>query len=211
MKKLAVIGAGGHGAVVAEVAQLNGWEIDFFDDGCEPSRRVGPWQVIGSTKDLCQNFKSMYKYCFVAIGNNSIRMEKQLCLEKEGFVCPTLIHPSAVISQNSEVLNGTVIMANAVVNVFSKIGKGCIVNTASTIDHECILEDGVHISPGVNLAGNVILKERCWIGIGSSVKNGVEIGRNSIVGAGAVVLSSVENNKTVVGVPAKNMRVKNDK
>ncbi|MBT6282943.1 MAG: acetyltransferase, partial [Phycisphaerae bacterium] len=77
--------------------------------------------------------------------------------------------------------------------------------TGATVDHDCELADGVHISPGANLGGNVTVGECSWIGIGACVKNGVTIGKNVIVGAGAAVVQDVPDNVTVVGVPAKEL------
>jgi acetyltransferase-like isoleucine patch superfamily enzyme len=93
-------------------------------------------------------------------------------------------------------------MANAVVNPFCHIGVSCIINTGSTVDHDCKLAEGVHISPGVNLAGGVEVGKNTWIGIGSQVKQLVVIGCDAVVGAGSTVINNVPNFKTVVGSPA---------
>jgi acetyltransferase-like isoleucine patch superfamily enzyme len=83
------------------------------------------------------------------------------------------------------------------------MGRACIVNTAATIDHDCWLGDGVHVCPGTHLAGNVSIGDRAWIGIGSAVRQRLEIGADAVVGAGAAVVADVPSGKTVVGVPAR--------
>jgi UDP-3-O-[3-hydroxymyristoyl] glucosamine N-acyltransferase len=86
-------------------------------------------------------------------------------LERENIKQTTLIHPSAVIDETVKIKEGTVIMANAAINAEVQIGRSCIINTSSSIDHECILEDYVHVSPGVHVAGTVSIGKSTWIGI----------------------------------------------
>ena len=202
MKRLAVLGASGHGKVVAEIAELNDWDVVFFDDAYSVLSHLEHWPVVGNTNDLLSVLQS-FDGCFVAIGNNKIRLAKQRLLSEQGAVFPFLNHPSAIVSRYSKLGAGSVVMAGAVINPFVQIGRACIVNTSATIDHDCLLAAGVHISPGVNLAGAVEVGETSWIGIGASVKPCIEIGSNVIVGAGAVVVNNLPSDCLVTGVPAK--------
>ena len=203
MKRLAIIGASGHGKVVAELAELLGWtEIVFFDDAFPQVNQVEVWTVRGKTEDLWEQITD-FDGCIVAIGNNLIRRRKtQDILINQGNLV-SLIHPSSSVSKYTVIEAGSVVMAGAIINPFSKIGSACIVNTLASIDHDCVLADGVHISPGVNLAGAVKIGQQSWIGIGASVKQSISIGDDVIVGAGAVVVSDVAKGLVVVGIPAK--------
>ena len=202
MNRLAILGASGHGKVVAEIAELNGWDVVFFDDAYPSVDRLAHWAVIGCTQDLLNALQD-FDSCFVAIGNNKIRLDKQTLLISKGVVFPVFVHPFAMVSRYAKLGAGSVVMAGAVINPFAQIGQACIINTASTIDHDCELADGVHLSPGANLAGAVTIGECSWIGIGASVKQCLKIGANVVVGAGAAVVSDVADDLTVVGVPAK--------
>lgn len=199
--KLLIIGAGGHGKVVADIAlSMNKWKhISFLDDK-NIKYQMGI-EVIGKTADAFKYIKEWD--IFVAIGNNGIRENIQNELKAEGANFPTLIHPSAVIGRSVEIGEGTVIMANVVINCCTKIGNGCIINTGATIDHDNFIEDYVHISPGVHIAGTVKIGKGTWIGVGSIVSNNVYITSNCIIGAGAVVVKDIIEAGTYVGVPAK--------
>ncbi|CAK2193477.1 Acetyltransferase [Vibrio crassostreae] len=202
MKSCAILGASGHGKVIAEIAELNGYQnIVFFDDSWPSLKSVEHWSVSGDTSTLLSNVKE-YDLTVVAIGHNATRCSKQRELTSAGANFGVLVHPSAVISKYANIGKGSVVMANAVVNPFSHIGVSCIINTGSTVDHDCKLAEGVHISPGVNLAGGVEVGKNTWIGIGSQVKQIVVIGCDAVVGAGSTVIKSVPNFKTVVGSPA---------
>ncbi|WP_286295420.1 acetyltransferase [Vibrio apostichopi] len=202
MKSCAILGASGHGKVIAEIAELNGYHnIVFFDDRWPSLKSVEHWSVSGDTSTLLSNVKE-YDLTVVAIGHNATRSAKQHELSQAGATFDVLVHPSALISKYAIINVGTVVMANAVVNPFSHVGISCIINTGSTIDHDCKLADGVHISPGVNLAGGVEVGKNTWIGIGSQVKQLVAIGCDTVVGAGSTVINNVPNFKTVVGSPA---------
>lgn len=170
MKVLAILGASGHGTVLADVALLSGYEkVVFFDDAWPDKTQIGVWEIVGSTDALLHSL-DQFDGCIVGIGNNSIRREKQILLERHQAPLITLIHPSAVISAFATVGLGSTIMANAVINPFAKVAQGCIVNTAATIDHDCIIGAFCHLSPGVNLAGGVCILNESWIGIGAIVQ-----------------------------------------
>ncbi|NLA84826.1 MAG: acetyltransferase [Clostridiales bacterium] len=201
--KLLIIGASGHGKVVADIAiRMNKWKsIAFLDDNEELNEIMG-LQVIGKVDDVHR-----YKECadmFVAIGNNVIRKKIMTVLINDmGITLPVLIHPHAVVAREVRLGAGTVLMAGAIINSCTNIGEGCIINTGATIDHDTIIEDYVHVSPGVNIAGNVRIGYETWLGIGSKVSNNITIPSSCIIGAGAVVIEDITEPGTYVGVPAR--------
>ena len=203
MKSCAILGASGHGKVVAEIAELNGYQdITFFDDRWPSLTSVEHWKVSGDTASLLAS-ATEYDVVVVSIGHNATRCAKQLDLIAAGANFDVLAHPSAVISKYASINVGTVVMANAVVNPFTHVGASCIINTSSVVEHDCKLAQGVHISPSASLAGGVKVGENSWIGIGSQVKQLVEIGREVTVGAGSTVINHIPDFRTVVGSPAK--------
>ena len=200
--KLLIIGASGHGKVIADIAlKMGKWQsIAFLDDNINIKSSLG-MKVVGKTEDA-------FKYIndsdiFVGIGNNGTREKIQERLELEGASIPVLIHPKAIIGEQVKLGSGTVIMAGVVINCCTSIGKGCIINTGATIDHDNILENFVHISPGVNLAGTVSIGKGSWIGIGSTVINNISITGGCKIGAGAVVIRDITEAGIYVGVPAR--------
>ena len=201
MKDLIIIGAGGHGRVIADIAQKLGvYEtISFLDDGDAKESMGLP--IVGKTSDITKYIE--VADVFVAIGNNTVRGEFVESLLAMGANIPTLIHPSAVIGACVEIGVGTAIMAGAVFNPCSKLGKGVIVNTCSSVDHDCIIGDYCHIAVGAHIAGSVMVGKYAWIGAGGLVKNNLSICENCIVGAGAVVVKDVKESGTYIGVPAK--------
>ncbi|KOY22933.1 acetyltransferase [Vibrio parahaemolyticus] len=199
----AILGASGHGKVVAEIAELNGYtNIEFFDDRWPGLQNVEHWPVKGNSETLLK-IAAQFDLTVIAIGNNKIRLEKQNQLSTAGAKFSVLEHPRATISRHSQLGVGTVVMAGAVINPFVQVGEACIINTAATIDHDCSLADGVHVSPGCNIAGGVIIGEGSWLGIGSQVKQLISIGAGVTVGAGATVVNRVPDFQTVVGTPAQ--------
>lgn len=203
MKKLAILGASGHGKVVADTAECCGWHaIEFFDDAWPELQHNGAWPVIGDTAALLERIKQ-FDGVMVAIGNNSIRHAKLLELQAAGARLCNLVHPAATLSRYAVLGEGSVVFAGAVVNVDARIGLGAIINTGCSIEHDCELGAAVHVSPGARLAGGVTVGNLSWIGIGASVRQLVRIGNDVMVGAGAAVTADVEDELTVVGVPAR--------
>lgn len=205
MTRLVIVGAGGHGAVVAEAAAEDGrWgEIRFLDDDPALDTVVGV-PVVGRAAEVF-SVADQATEIVVAIGDNRRRLD--LCgeIEAKGHKVTSVIHPAAHVSKSASLSRGTVVLAGVIVNARARIGRACILNTGATVDHDCVLEDGVHVSPGANLAGNVQVGQCAWIGIGSSVREGVTIGHESIVGTGAAVVSDVGEAVTVGGVPARRL------
>ncbi|WP_133493117.1 acetyltransferase [Alcanivorax sp. 24] len=204
MRRLAILGASGHGKVVADAALCAGWdEVCFFDDAWPGLERNDEWPVVGDFARMLRQEGADFNAVVVGIGRNEVRLAKMAALKDAGVPLTSVVHPASVVSRYASIGEGCVIFGGAIVNVRADLGDGCIINTGATVDHDCRLAEGVHISPGANLAGNVTVGEGSWIGIGACVRQGVIIGRNVMVGAGAAVVSDIPNDVTVVGVPAK--------
>ncbi|KXS55377.1 MAG: Trimeric LpxA-like family protein [Marinobacter sp. T13-3] len=203
MKRLAILGASGHGKVVADAAEAAGWqEIVFFDDAWPDLTENGPWLVKGNTDTLMEALAE-YDGVVVGIGNNAIRAGKQLELSEAGATVVKIIHPAATVSPHVRVGIGSVVFAQAVVNACATVGTGAIVNTGSVVEHDCVVGDFSHISPNAVLAGGVRLGTQCWVGAGASVRQLLEIGKSAVVGMGAVVTKNISAGSVVAGNPAK--------
>lgn len=203
-KRLVIIGASGHGKVVADAAQKMRCYMDivFLDDNGSLTECNG-FPVIGKSNEIKNYIKD--SDIFVAIGNAATRQSLQETLQTMGASVPSIVHPAAVIGENIIIGCGTVVMAGAVINPGSTIGKGCIINTCSSVDHDCKVANFVHISVGAHLAGTVEVGDRTWVGAGVIVSNNVNICGDCMIGAGAVVIKNIEKAGTYVGIPAKRM------
>ena len=201
MNRLIIIGAGGHGKVIADNALRNGYEdIAFIDDGTKGECMGLP--IIGTSADIERLCDGKTDFV-IGIGNN---LTRKTISEKFDVNWVTLIHPSAQIAESASVGKGTVVMAGAVVNACAKMGSHCIINSGAIIEHDNVLEDFVHISPGVKLGGTVKVGKGSHIGIGATVINNIEISGGTVVGAGAVVVRNITEGGVYVGIPAKKMQ-----
>lgn len=201
--QLIIVGASGHGKVIADIARKNGYqEISFLDD--DNAKRVcAGYKVIGALQDAERFRNSDF---IVGIGSCAVRKRIQTQLEEKGLNIVSLIHPNAVIADSVTIGAGTVVMAGAIINPDTTIGRGCIVNTGATVDHDNRIADYVHISVGSHLAGTVTVGEGTMIGAGAVVSNNVRICNGCMIGAGAVVVSNLETAGTYVGVPARMLK-----
>ena len=198
VKRLVIIGASGHGKVIADIAVRNGYENIVFLDDDEDVRECAGFPVIGKTCEA----RNIDGDKIVAIGNAKIR--ERIQSELENVV--TLIHPAAVISRRVEISEGSVVMAGVVINSDAVIGKGCIINTGASVDHDCKIEDFAHISVGAHVAGTCCISRRTWIGAGATVSNNVNICGDCMIGAGDVVIKDIDKPGTYVGSPARKIK-----
>ena len=143
MKKLLILGAGGYGKTVWDVAKQLGIyeEIHFLDDN-----QTGGL-VLGKCEEYAA-FADAQTEVYPAFGNNETRMRWLKVLQEAKTPIPTLVHPRAYVSPTARLGMGTVVLPMAVVNTGVQVGSGCIVNIGALIDHDSILEDGVHLAPG---------------------------------------------------------------
>ncbi len=202
-----ILGAGGHGRVVAECAHSADLHVlGYIDDN--PQLIGKPFiglTVLGTSVRLGDNDLSD-SGVILGVGCNQTRLRLAHHYLDRSRSLPVVQHARSWVSPSATCGAGTVIMANATVQTLSRIGIACIINTNASVDHDCILGDGVHIAPGAHLAGHVTVGSGSHIGIGASVIEGIHIGKDCLVAAGAVVIRDVADGQRVAGVPAQPMK-----
>lgn len=200
-KNVVIIGASGHGKVIADIIIKSGDRAaGFLDDAENLPESILGIPVLGRVRDF-----SKYEDCsfVIAIGSAKIRERISGMLDQK-VQWYTAVHPAAVISSlGVEIGEGTVVMANAVINSGAHIGRHCIVNTAAVVEHDNVLEDYVHISPNAALAGTVTVGKRTHIGVGACVRNNLSICADCVIGAGGVVVKDIKEPGTYMGIPVR--------
>ena len=199
MKEVVIVGASGHGKVVADIVMKSGDKVlGFLDDNPELGDFFCGFPVLGSTDKWN---KIQNKNFIIAIGNPGIRESLSRKIQGDFY---TAIHPSAQISLlDVKIGEGTTIMANAVINSGVYVGRHCIINSAAVVEHDNQISDFVHISVGAKVAGTVNIGTRTWIGMGACINNNLSICSDCIIGTGAVVVKNIEKSGTYIGVPAR--------
>lgn len=202
-KSVIIIGASGHGKVVADIVLRSGDQVlGFLDDNRAVGESHVGFPILGKT-EVWRDYPDAW---FVAaIGNAAVR--ERIASSLEGVQWYTAIHPAAVISPlDTRIGEGTVVMAGAVVNPCGKIGRHCIINTTAVVEHDNQIGDFSHISVGAKLAGGVQIGHGAWIGIGAAVTQGISVCDGCMVGAGCVVVEDITEPGTYVGVPARKIK-----
>ena len=204
--KVIILGAGGHGQVVADMiasgARIGDDVLElagFLDDDAGLSGDVYGTPVLG---DLNSAGVVAADAFVVAIGSNSVRAQLDGWLQKAGRRVISIHHPRASVSRQVAIGDGTMISAGAVVVTGSRIGRGVILNTGCTVDHHAHIGDYAHIAPGAPLGGEGSVGARSLVGIGAVVLPRCRVGADCTIGAGAVVIGDVPDGATAVGVPA---------
>lgn len=202
-KKVIIIGASGHGKVVADIVLGSGDKlIGFLDDNDALPTDIAGIPVLGKISDYIKYEDAFF---VIAIGNSVIREKISKRLGAVRWY--TAIHPTAVVSDlDVQIGEGTVIMANTVINPSVRVGKHCIINTTAVIEHDNIIGDFAHVSVGAKLGGTVLVGEHTWIGIGAAVSNNVCICDRCMIGAGTVIARDIKERGTYVGVPARKIK-----
>ncbi|WP_126428727.1 acetyltransferase [Brevibacillus marinus] len=205
MKKVIVIGGGGHAKVLIDTLQALLIPIIGFTDINDKSETVLGVPFLGSDEQI-------YRYSpeevalvngLGAVGDASLRQNLFETFQQAGYRFATVVHPSAVVSRHTQLGEGVQVMAKAVIQPGTVIGANTIVNTGALLDHDCAVGMHVHVAPGATVCGQVSIGDQVHVGAGATILQGLKIGQGSVVGAGAVVTRSVPPGVTVVGVPAR--------
>lgn len=211
MRKVILLGGGGHAQCVIDAMRLGGKYSPHcvLDLKARVGEKVFGVDITGQDSGLPAYYRRGIRLCFVALGStgDSVRRIALWKLAAEtGFQFPSLIHPSAVVSSGAVIGNGVYIGPGAIVNAGAVIGDGCIINSGAIVEHDCRIGEFVHIAPGAALSGGVTVGDRTHLGTGCVVTHSVTIGANSIIGAGGVVVKDIPADTVCVGNPAKKIK-----
>ena len=176
MKRLLIIGAGGHGRAVAEAVALGNEYLvtAFLDDAPQSISSVDGFPVWGSIRELAA-CKGRVDAVLVAIGRNELRRQLHASVEAASLVLAKVVHPRAIVSPSASLGAGCVVMAGAVIGTHAHLGEGAIVNCGAVVDHDCRVECFGHLGVGACMAGGAVLGEEGWMQAGSSLGYGAKL------------------------------------
>lgn len=211
MEKVVIVGASGHGSVIGDILKKSSdYElIGYIDSFKDPGSKILDYEVLGPEDILTTLFKeSGIHKGIIGIGDNYTR-QKMACRIQElvpEFQFINALHPDSVISEYVTLGSGIAIMGGVVLNPGTTIGDHCIVNTKSSVGHDCTIRAFSSIAPGVTVGGHVSLGNLSSLSIGSVVRNNIDIGENTLIGAGSLVIQDIKDNILAFGHPAKSLR-----
>jgi sugar O-acyltransferase (sialic acid O-acetyltransferase NeuD family) len=201
-----VLGGGGHAKVVIAVLKHSGHDVLGYTDERDRGAILSV-PYLGDDAGLPGILRA-HGRCRAVVGVGKVDVSlRRLVLQAEvaalGFEFPVIVSRHAVVNEEVELGQGTVVLDGVVVNSGSKIGRACIVNTNSTVEHDCRIGDNVHVAPGATLSGGVTIGDHCLVGTGSSIVQGVSVCAGCLVGAGSAVVRDLKDPGTYVGIPAR--------
>lgn len=204
-----VWGAGGHGAVVADLVECAGHVVAGFVDaepvgsGSTGTIDIRVWGELELLEALEREGRLPGGATALALGLGDNANRLGAFRRVDSAYMPAVIHPRAIVAKSATVAAGSIVLAGAVVNARARIGPATIINSAAVVEHDCTIGEAVHVAPGAILTGGVRVDSGAWIGAGATVLPRIGIGEHAIVGAGAVVTSDIPPGCTAVGVPAR--------
>lgn len=205
-KKCIIVGSGTYGQVYARYLADLYDEIVFSDnDASSHNTEVYGNKVVGCDDYVLQNLDPTMYDAYVPLGNVKVRRFVINQFREKGFNLPNYIHPSVKIDKSIELGGQAIyILENTTLMPYVKIENEVMISVGTIISHHTTIKSGVFISFGVNVGASLVLQQNSYLGIGSIIMTGVnEVGENSVIGAGAVVIRDVSAMATVVGNPAR--------
>ena len=199
MKKILILGSGGHAKSCIEILEkCQEYQIIGIinkNNYLNKKKKFLNYPIIGLDKDL-KNLSKKYRNILIALGqikDYQTRLKLYKKLNKLKFKLPRIIAPNSAVSMNSKIGLGTIVMQYAIVNSGTVIGNNCIINNKALIEHDVNIQDNCHISTGAIINGNSVIKKNTFVGSGAIISNNVTVGANSIIGAGVVIKKNVKD------------------
>ena len=208
MKNIVIIGVGGFGREIKMlIDQINENKpsfniLGFYDDAVGLKKVYNGIKYLGTLNKL--NQVKQETAVAIGIGDPKTKVKIKERLSNKNLTFPSLIHPSVLIgSDEVNIGEGTIICSGVIITCNIEIGNFVTLNLACTVGHDTIIKDYASFMPSVNISGEVVICECVYVGTGAKIINQLKIGKNTIVGAGAVVSKTLPENCTAVGIPAK--------
>ncbi|MFQ9650157.1 MAG: acetyltransferase [Enterocloster sp.] len=192
MKKLVILGSGGHCKSVYDVVLSCGGydEVVIVSEKADVGKKILGCPVVGTDENLDELYKAGYRYAFIAVGSiktTDLRRKLWNKVKKKGYILINVIDKSAIIASDVKLGEGLFIGKKSVVNAGVKIGDMAIINTGAIIEHDCVVGEFTHVSVGAVLCGGVKIGKDCFIGANSTIIQERFISDNSVIGAGETV------------------------
>lgn len=175
-KKIAIIGCGGHAHSIYEIISKN---KNYHMIGYINNKDEGFYdlQFLGDDDYFINNFE---KNILLAIGIGQIKNSKNRenifkKYKHHGFKIPSIYSNSALISDHSSILEGSIIMHNVIINGMAQVHENCIINNNALIEHSSIIGKNTHVSTGAIINGDCKIGNNCFIGSNSTINHGVKI------------------------------------
>jgi len=215
MRNVVVIGTSGHAKVIVDILKK---DSNYRLLGCLAHSKADIESfcgipVLGEDAELSDLVERYQIHALViGVGDNFRRSQIAARIQQfnPGVQFARAIHPQAIIAEDVQIGEGSVVMAGTVINSGCQIGRHCIVNSRASLDHDSILEDFSSLAPGVTSGGDCHIEQFSAVNIGAILAHGVTVGRHSVVGAGSLLLQSVESHVVAYGSPAKVIRTRQE-
>lgn len=208
MEKVLLIGGGAHCASVIDSMKKQALyePVGILDTPDKVGASVLGVPIIGVDADMAKHHANGIRLAFVtlgSIGNTRVREKLVRQAEALGFSFPTIIDPSAIVSDAVSIGAGTFIGKGVIVNVHAEVGGHAIVNSGSIVEHDCRVGGFVHLAPGTTMSGGVTVGDHAHVGTNTTIIQSITIGDRALIGAGSVVIRDIGADKKAYGNPCR--------
>jgi len=202
---IAIYGAGQAGVTIKECIELQGKfnAVCFMDDDNAKVGEEFSGLPVYSGNDIAALRRNHVNNIICGVVDHSVRIMLVQKLQKEDFLFPNIVHPSAFVSPTAALGFGNFVKARSIIETKTVIGNCCIIDNGVTIAHDNRIADGCHLAPGVSMGSNITIGEGTIVGTGASISTRISIGANVVIVPGASVLTNVDDNSVMGGVPAR--------
>jgi len=213
MKKIVIFGSGGHSRVIfSEIIKQKKYKfLGFIDEKKKENELIikylgKNYYNLGSISKIIKNKNNFKGIIGVGLNFSRKKIYEEIIKVDKNFKFEKIVSKNAIIDSSVKIGDGTLVVSGSIINIGTKIGKHCYINTASVIEHDNNFEDFSSTGPRVVTGGNVIIGKYSYIGMGTIIKEQIEIKENTIIGAHSYVNKNCAKNLIFYGSPARKVK-----
>jgi sugar O-acyltransferase (sialic acid O-acetyltransferase NeuD family) len=198
---LLILGFGGHGRSVADVALAAGFtSLRFVDAAARPGEQFLSFDVVREMGTLPTDWK------WIAAAGEHVRRSAQLAdPHLDPARLASVVSPHAHVSSAATIGRGTFVGHFVQVGPRASVGAGCILNNGAIVEHDCIVGDLTHVSVNATVAGATRIGARVFVGAGAVVIDSISVADDIVIGAGATVVHDLGEAGVYAGTPARRL------
>ena len=202
IEKILILGSGPHATLVYEVASMNSRQrvIGVLDDSQNLLEEFGVPLLGNISESKVLELFNQRTATHIAIGvgaNMKFRSKWNLFCSANNIPLSSLIHPQAMVSPNSQIASGCLVMDSARIGPHAVLETNVFVSAGVNIEHHCVIGMNTTFGPGVQLSGGVQIGENCGFGTQVGIEPSIQIGNNSQIASGSIITSNIPDDSIV--------------
>ena len=142
---------------------------------------------------------------------NRVRAQKYFKAKEMGYELATYVSSRCTFLSDKPVGDNCFILEDNTIQPFVEIGNNVTLWSGNHIGHDSVIEDHCFLASHIVVSGNVRINQYCFIGVNATLRNSITIARETLVGAGAIIMKDTVKKGVYVPEKTELLNTKSDR